>query len=109
VNEASAPGCLDQRAAHVAADGEVHMLAVLALVPLGRPDVGQRLAPQPGTKLPEEAPYMAPKLPRVVAALAPIGECPEPVEPVRSAVAPHLRPCAPGCLDPGSLRVSLAV
>ena len=87
---------LDQAARHEAADREVRVQAVPARMPLRHPHIRQCAPPQARraargrTRARSRA-----QRPRIVAALAAVGQCAEPVEPVRGPVAADLRPRPP--------------
>ncbi len=88
------------RRRHIPADRKVRMQPVPARMPLRHPQIRQRPAAQPAPQPPEEPRQVRPQLRRVVAALAPVGQRPEPIQPVRGAVATHLCRRPPRRLGP---------
>ncbi len=65
-HEAPAPRILDPSARHIAPNGEMGVQAVRSLMPLGNPDVRERLT-NPTTQTTEERAKVGSKLRRVVA------------------------------------------
>lgn len=69
-----APGPFDEVSPHAPPDREVDVQAVVALVPLGGPEVRQRLAAQVGQQGAEEAADVRAQLLRVVTTGAAVGQ-----------------------------------
>src|SRR5581483_5680118 len=94
VHDPATPHVPDQPLRYEASDREMDMQPVAARMPLRCPRIRQRRAAQLATQPAEEPRHIAAQLPRITAALG-IGQRPEPVQPIGSAVAPHLRPRPP--------------
>ena len=91
MHEAVAPGALDQAARYEAADREVRVQAVPAWMPLRHPHIRESSRVELRAQLAEEPGQIVAQLAWIVAAFAPVGQRPEPVEPVRGRVAAQLR------------------
>src|SRR5205823_13118941 len=83
------PPRLDPLTRDIAADTEMSVQPVSALVPFGNPEIRERFAEIPAQPL-EEDPQMRPKRGRVMQTLTRIRQRAEPVQPVRCAVPADL-------------------
>lgn len=93
------PGVPDQPLADVPPDGEVGVQAMPAPMPLGHPDLRQRLSERPAEP-PEEDPKVGPQGDRIVAARPGVCQGAEAIEPVRGAVPSDLASGSSGGVSP---------
>src|SRR5258708_29166454 len=89
------PGPFQQPARDESPSREMHMEPVPTRMPFIRPEVRKPFPSGSGPQFPKEPSNIIAECYRVMAARARIHERPEPVEPVRSTVAPHI-PSSPG-------------
>jgi hypothetical protein len=104
VDDPVRPSATDRGLVDVPAEGEVDMESRVVLVELGHPDVRERLAELVSEPTHEDA-EVAPQLPWITTERRGIGERPEPIEAIGSAVPAHLRPRTAGSVGGAAIDV----
>lgn len=97
VNKASTPRTVNGSASDELTNGKMRVQAMPGLVPLGNPDVGERIAADALAQLAKERAKVSAYLLRLVTSRAPISQSPQAVQPVSSAVTTQVRASTAAC------------